>query len=158
LFKAYSNTYELSIAKYDDVLELIKTCSFFANKTKHIIAMAQKVENEFNGTIPTTQKELISLAGVGTKTANVFLIEGRGANLMAVDTHVFRVSHRLGLSYKKTVEKTAVELEQTLMDDNMNIYHQAMVLFGRYKCKALNPICGDCELAIVCKSKARFKV
>ena len=158
LFKAYPNTYELSVAEYSDVVELVKTCSFFANKAKHIIAMAVKVQNEFGGVIPQTSKELISLAGVGTKTANVFLIEGRGANLMAVDTHVFRVSHRLGLSYEKTVEKTAVELERTLMDNNMNIYHQAMVLFGRYKCKALSPICGDCELAIVCKSRGRFKV
>ena len=120
--------------------------------------MAKRVEEVYNGKIPLDEKELITLAGVGQKTANVVMIAYSGANLMAVDTHVFRVSHRLGLSYEKTVEKTAIELEQTLMDDNMNIYHQAMVLFGRYKCKALNPICGDCELAIVCKSKARFKV
>ncbi len=158
LFKAYPNTKKLSEAKYEDVVDLIKTCSFFANKAKHIIAMAQRVESKFGGVIPQTAKELVTLAGVGSKTANVFLIEGKGANLMAVDTHVFRVSHRLGLSYAKTVEQTSKELEELLMDEHMSIYHQAMVLFGRYKCKALNPICGDCELVCVCKSKSRFKV
>ncbi len=158
LFKAYPNTKELSKAKYEDVAELIKTCSFFANKAKHIIAMAQRVESEFGGVIPQSAKELTTLAGVGSKTANVFLIEGKGANLMAVDTHVFRVSHRLGLSYAKTVGQTSKELEELLMDEHMSIYHQAMVLFGRYKCKALNPLCDDCELSCVCKSKDRFKV
>ena len=79
--------------------------------------MAQSVLDKYNGEIPHNQKELITLAGVGNKTANVFMIEFEGANLMAVDTHVFRVSHRLGLSYEKTVEKTEAELVKKLKDD-----------------------------------------
>jgi len=157
LFKKYPNTFELSIASLENVKELLKTCSFFNNKAKNIIKMAQSVEEQFNGTIPHEQKKLMSLAGVGNKTANVFLIESDGANLMAVDTHVFRVSHRLGLASGKTVEEVEKQLVKKLKDD-LSIFHQAMVLFGRYICKAVSPNCDECALASVCKSKERFSV
>ena len=119
--------------------------------------MAQKVVNDFDGDIPLDEKKLVSLAGVGQKTAHVVLIEYTNANLMAVDTHVFRVSHRLGLSYAKTVKKTEEELVKKLKDD-LHIFHQAMVLFGRYICTAKNPKCDtECFLTSVCKSKKSFK-
>ncbi len=118
--------------------------------------MAQSVILDYDGDIPHNEKELIKLAGVGNKTANVFMIEYAGANLMAVDTHVFRVSHRLGLSYEKTVEKTEVELVKKLKDD-LHIFHQAMVLFGRYTCKAINPDCNNCLFPQVCKTTKSFK-
>ena len=104
LFKAYPTTKKLANANLDDVKQLLKSCSFFNNKAKNIIKMAQDIEEKYNSQIPHNSKDLMSLAGVGNKTANVFLIETDGANLMAVDTHVFRVSHRLGLSDAKTVE------------------------------------------------------
>jgi endonuclease-3 len=85
------------------------------------------------------------------------MIETEGANLMAVDTHVFRVSHRLGLSDGKTVEQTEAQLVKKLKDD-LHIFHQAMVLFGRYICKAVNPDCNRCFLQDVCKTKKSFKV
>ncbi|NVJ53321.1 MAG: endonuclease III [Campylobacteraceae bacterium] len=156
LFEKYPDVFSLAEASLDDVKELLKTCSFFNNKAKNIIKMAQSVIANYDGDIPHNQKELIKLAGVGNKTANVFMIEFEGANLMAVDTHVFRVSHRLGLSYEKTVEKTEAELVKKLKDD-LHIFHQAMVLFGRYTCKALNPDCDSCHFPHVCKTKKSFK-
>ena len=157
LFKKYPNVQELAFANLDEVKELLNTCSFFNNKAKNIIKMAQSVLEDYDGNIPHVQKELMKLAGVGNKTANVFMIEFEGANLMAVDTHVFRVSHRLGLSYEKTVEKTEAELVKKLKGEDLHIFHQAMVLFGRYICKAVKPDCDKCYFPQVCKSKSGFK-
>ncbi|WP_419777576.1 endonuclease III [Malaciobacter marinus] len=156
LFEKYPDVFTLADAKIEEVKELLKSCSFFNNKAKNIIKMAQSVILDYDGDIPHNEKELIKLAGVGNKTANVFMIEYAGANLMAVDTHVFRVSHRLGLSYEKTVEKTEVELVKKLKDD-LHIFHQAMVLFGRYTCKAINPDCNNCLFPQVCKTTKSFK-
>jgi len=157
LFEKYPTTKDLEIAELDDVKELLKSCSFFNNKAKNIIKMAQSVEENHNGEIPHDTKALMKLAGVGNKTANVFMIEADGANLMAVDTHVFRVSHRLGLAFGKTVEQTETELVKKLKDD-LHIFHQAMVLFGRYICKAVKPECEKCFLTEVCKTKETFRV
>lgn len=157
LFEKYPNTKELSKADIEDVKELLKSCSFFNNKAKNIISMAKSIENNFNSEIPHDTKKLMSLAGVGNKTANVFMIESVGANLMAVDTHVFRVSHRLGLSSSKTVEQTEAELVKKLKND-LDIFHQAMVLFGRYICKAVKPECDKCFIKECCKTKETFRV
>jgi len=156
LFEKYPSPKQLSLADIEEVKEILKSCSFFNNKAKNIIAMAQSVQEFHNGEIPHDTKALIKLAGVGNKTANVFMIESEGANLMAVDTHVFRVSHRLGLSDAKTVEKTEEQLVKKLKDD-LHIFHQAMVLFGRYVCKAVKPECEKCFLTQVCKTKSSFK-
>lgn len=157
LFEKYPSSKELSDATLEDVKELLKSCSFFNNKAKNIIAMAKLVQELHNGKIPHDTKQLMNLAGVGNKTANVFMIEADGANLMAVDTHVFRVSHRLGLSDAKTVEQTEAQLVKKLQSD-LHIFHQAMVLFGRYICKAVKPECDKCFLTDVCKTKKTFKV
>ncbi len=157
LFEKYSSVYELAVANLEDVKELLKSCSFFNNKSKNIIKMAQSVIENYDGEIPHDQKELMKLAGVGNKTANVFMIEFEGANLMAVDTHVFRVSHRLGLSDGKTVDETEAQLVKKLKGDDLHIFHQAMVLFGRYICKAVSPDCDNCLFPHVCKSKKGFK-
>jgi endonuclease-3 len=157
LFEKYPSINELMAADLDEVKELLKTCSFFNNKAQNIIKMAQRVNEVYEGLIPHNTKDLMSLAGVGNKTANVFMIETEGLNLMAVDTHVFRVSHRLGLSDGKTVEQTEEQLVKKLKDD-LHIFHQAMVLFGRYICKAIKPDCDKCFLTQVCKTKETFKV
>ena len=157
LFEKYPSVKELSVAKLDDVKRLINSCSFFNNKAQNIIKMAQSVMQQYNGVIPHNQKELIKLAGVGNKTANVFMIEYKQENLMAVDTHVFRVSHRLGLSDAKNVEKTEADLVKKLKNDELHIFHQAMVLFGRYICKAIKPECDKCYFPQVCKTKSSFK-
>ena len=157
LFLKYPSTKDLAEADLDDVKSFINSCSFFNNKAKNIIAMAQRVEAVYGGEIPLDEKELQTLAGVGQKTANVVMIEYTGANLMAVDTHVFRVAHRLGLSD----DKTAIATEATLVKkfkNNLHALHQGMVLFGRYICKAKNPACDECFLTQYCRTKETFKV
>ena len=157
LFEKYPSVKELAVAELEDVKALLNSCSFFNNKSKNIIKMAQSVLMDYDGQIPHDQKQLMKLAGVGNKTANVFMIEFEGANLMAVDTHVFRVSHRLGLSDGKTVDITEADLVKKLKGHDLHIFHQAMVLFGRYICKAVKPECDECLFPQVCKTKSSFK-
>ena len=157
LFKKYPDPQALANAELDDVKELINSCSFFNNKAKNIVEMAKRVVDVYDGEIPMSEKELVTLAGVGQKTANVVMIEYTGANLMAVDTHVFRVSHRLGLSDDKTALKTEATLVKKFKN-NLHALHQGMVLFGRYICKAKNPKCDECFLTEYCKTKESFKV
>ena len=157
LFEKYPSTKELAVAELDDVKKLINSCSFFNNKAKNIIKMAQRVEEVYGGEIPMDEKELQTLAGVGQKTAHVVMIEYLGANLMAVDTHVFRVAHRLGLSNDKTAIATEATLVKKFKND-LHALHQGMVLFGRYICTAKNPKCDECFLTDLCKSKEGFKV
>ena len=157
LFERYPSPYELAQADIEDVKALINSCSFFNNKAKNIIAMAQRVVEVYNGEIPMNEKDLQTLAGVGQKTANVVMIEYTGANLMAVDTHVFRVSHRLGLSKDKTAIATEATLVKKFKND-LHALHQGMVLFGRYICKAKNPKCDECFVREFCKTQESFKV
>ena len=157
LFQKYPSVHELSTADLDEVKSFINTCSFFNNKAKNIVAMAMRVVEVYGGEIPMDEKELQSLAGVGQKTANVVMIEYTGANLMAVDTHVFRVSHRLGLSDDKTAIKTEATLVRKFKND-LHALHQGMVLFGRYICTAKNPKCEECFLTEFCKTKETFRV
>ena len=157
LFKKYPTPQNLATADIEDVKALINSCSFFNNKAKNIIEMAKRVMDVYNGEIPLDTKELVTLAGVGQKTANVVMIEYTGANLMAVDTHVFRVSHRLGLSDDNTALKTEATLVKKFKN-NLHALHQGMVIFGRYICKAKNPSCEVCFLTQYCKTKESFKV
>jgi len=157
LFEKYPSPKELAEADIADVKRLINSCSFFNNKAKNIIKMAQRVQEVYEGEIPMDVKELQTLAGVGQKTANVVMIEYTGANLMAVDTHVFRVAHRLGLSDDKTAIATEATLVKKFKND-LHALHQGMVLFGRYICTAKNPKCDECFLTDLCKTKKSFKV
>jgi len=157
LFKAYPDAQSLAKADIDDIKALINSCSFFNNKAKNLLAMAKTVVEEFGGEIPMNEKDLQKLAGVGQKTANVVMIEYTGANLMAVDTHVFRVSHRLGLSDDKTAIATEATLVKKFKND-LHALHQGMVLFGRYICTAKNPKCDECFLTDMCKTTESFKV
>ncbi|HEB7535784.1 TPA: endonuclease III [Campylobacter coli] len=152
LFKAYPDITSLANANLSSLKTYIQSCSFYNNKAQNLIKMAQSVCENFNAQIPLEEEKLKSLAGVGQKTAHVVLIEWCGANCMAVDTHVFRVSHRLGLSKAKTPEATEEDLTR-IFKDNLNYLHQAMVLFGRYVCKAKKPLCKECFLNHLCKSK-----
>ena len=157
LFEKYQDVYSLSNAELDDVKAIIQSCSFFNNKAKNIIKMAQRVVEVYNGEVPQNEKDLITLAGVGQKTAHVVMIEYTGANLMAVDTHVFRVAHRLGLSDDTTATKTEETLVRKFKTE-LHQLHQGMVLFGRYICTAQNPKCdSDCFLTEFCKSKKSYK-
>lgn len=152
LFNAYPDIKSLSEANLASLKLLINSCSFFNNKAANLIKMAKSVMDEFGGDIPLEEKELIKLAGVGQKTAHVVLIEHQNANLMAVDTHVFRVSHRLNLSDAKPPQATEIDLTKAFKTE-LNTLHQAMVLFGRYTCKALKPQCENCFLKELCSSE-----
>lgn len=157
LFKTYPDVKSLANANLESLKLLINSCSFFNNKANHLINMAKSVIKHFDGKIPLDKNKLVSLAGVGQKTANVVLIEFNGENLMAVDTHVFRTSHRLGLTDAKNVKDAENDLVRKFKT-NLDVLHQAMVLFGRYICKAKNPMCdSDCFLKDFCKSKKNFK-
>ncbi len=157
LFEKYPDVYALAKADINDVKKIINSCSFFNNKAKNIILMAQRVVDVYDGEIPQNEKDLITLAGVGQKTAHVVMIEYTGANLMAVDTHVFRVAHRLGLSDDETALKTEATLVRKFKT-NLHQLHQGMVLFGRYICTAKNPKCeNECFLREFCKTKESFK-
>ncbi|MRI58657.1 MAG: endonuclease III [Epsilonproteobacteria bacterium] len=151
-FERFPTIEALAKADIEEVKELIKTCSFFNNKAKNLVEMAKMVMEKYGGKIPEDEKELIKLPGVGQKTAHVVMIEYLGKNLMAVDTHVFRVAHRLGLSDAKTPEKTEEDLVKAFKSD-LPALHQAMVLFGRYICTAKNPKCEKCFLYDLCKSE-----
>lgn len=157
LFNTFPDVKSLSLADIEVVKSLIHSCSFFNNKANNLIKMAQKVVDEYNGNIPLDENLLVGLAGVGQKTAHVVMIEYTKANLMAVDTHVFRVAHRLGLSQAKTATKTEEDLTK-LFQTELDTLHQAMVLFGRYTCKAKNPLCEACFLKEFCKTTQTFKV
>ncbi|MCF6206252.1 MAG: endonuclease III [Sulfurovum sp.] len=157
LFERYPDPVSLANADLDEVKSYINTCSFFNNKAKNLIKMAQSVIEHYGGEIPLDQKELVKLAGVGQKTANVVMIEYTGANLMAVDTHVYRVAHRLGLCDAPTALKCEEQLVKKFKTD-LHLLHQAMVLFGRYRCKALKPECDDCFMKPYCKTTESFKV
>jgi len=157
LFAQYPTPEALAAADLDDVKALIQSCSFFNNKAKNIIKMAQRVVEAYDGVVPQNEKELQTLAGVGQKTANVVMIEYTQANLMAVDTHVFRVAHRLGLSKDETALKTEATLSKLFKTD-LHALHQGFVLFGRYICTAQRPKCEtECFVQPFCKTKESFK-
>jgi len=151
-FAEFPSVAELANANLASVKLLISSCNFYNNKAVNLIKMAQAVVSDFDGVVPLDEAGLKSLAGVGQKTAHVVLLEGAGANVMAVDTHVFRVAHRLGLSRAKTPELTERDLSEAFKTD-LGKLHQGMVLFGRYTCKAIKPNCKECFLNELCSSK-----
>lgn len=157
LFSAYPTPAALAEADIDEVKKLIQSCSFFNNKALNLIAMAKRIVDIYGGEVPLDEHELTTLAGVGQKTAHVVLIEYTKANLMAVDTHVFRVSHRLGLSDDLTATATEATLAKKFKTE-LHRLHQGLVLFGRYICTAKNPKCEtECFLREFCKSTDSFK-
>lgn len=152
IFEQYPNAQSLSQATFEDVFPLIKSISYPNNKTKHLIGMAQMLVNEFNSEVPLTVNELIKLPGVGRKTANVITSVIDEQPNMAVDTHVFRVSARIGLT---TNAKTPLQAEQQLIKHFpkalIHKAHHWLILHGRYICVARKPKCAQCGLQQSCK-------
>jgi len=152
LFRKYPDIPHLAKAAYDEVFELIKSISFPGNKSRHLIGMANMVMDKFNGEIPMTVEELVQLPGVGRKTANVITSVVDKQPNMAVDTHVFRVSARIGLTVNaKNPLQTEMQLIKFIPKDLIYIFHHWLILHGRYVCIARNPKCGECGLRPVCK-------
>ncbi|MFM2224066.1 MAG: hypothetical protein RJA07_268 [Bacteroidota bacterium] len=152
LFKKYSTSKKLAAAEFDDVFALIKSISYPNNKAKHLIGMAQKLETDFGGEVPADINQLQTLPGVGRKTANVIVSVIFNQPAMAVDTHVFRVSARIGLT---TNAKNPLQTEQQLVKNipsaDIHIAHHWLILHGRYTCLARSPKCDECGIKQWCK-------
>ena len=152
IFKKYPDVFALSKAEQEDVFQLIKSISYPNNKTKHLIGMATLIIEKFDRKIPMTVDELIQLPGVGRKTANVITSVIDNQPNMAVDTHVFRVSARLGLTTNaKTPLSAEKQLIKHLPQQYIHIAHHWLILHGRYICTARSPHCDGCGLRTICK-------
>ena len=135
----------------DSVRDIIKTVGLANTKAKHIIEAAQILVSEFDGKVPEAIEELVRLPGVGEKTAKVVLNIGFGKGVIAVDTHILRVSHRLGLSLSKTPSGVSKDLEEITPSEYIRNAHHYLLLLGRYTCKASRPLCGNCPIAVLCR-------
>ncbi|MDD4350633.1 MAG: endonuclease III [Clostridia bacterium] len=152
LFKVASTPNQMIELGKDKLIEIIKSCGYYNQKSKSIIESSYDIVSKFNGKIPNNMKNLSTLRGVGRKTANVVLANAFGAQTIAVDTHVLRVSKRLGLcNVNSTPDKCEQELLKIVPYERRSKFHHQMVLFGRYKCKAVKPNCDDCILKNMCK-------
>ena len=149
LFAKYPTPRDLAAANEEDVYQIVKSCGF-KSKAHNIIATAQMIETVFGGQVPDNMKDLTSLPGVGRKTANVVLAFAFSQPAMPVDTHVFRVSNRLGLANAKTVEETEKQLLKAIPKKDWSEAHHWLILHGRRVCKAQRPLCDTCPLADQC--------
>lgn len=158
IFEKYPEPASLAQATFDELFPLIRSISYPNNKTKHLIGMAQKVMNEFNGEIPMTVEDLVKLPGVGRKTANVITSVIDQQPNMAVDTHVFRVSARLGLTRNaRTPLQAELQLIKHIPKELVHKAHHWLILHGRYVCTARNPACGKCALSEICPWLAKVR-
>ena len=151
LFSAYPTPEALAEANEEDVFELIRSISYPNNKARHLVGMARKLMSDFDGKVPSDIDALMSLPGVGRKTANVVASITWGEPVIAVDTHVFRVSRRLGLSRGTTPRAVELDLEHHIPAELRPIAHHWLILHGRYVCKAQKPNCASCPLTQWCK-------
>ncbi len=158
-YKVFPDAESLSKASLDQVFELIKSCSYPNNKAKNLIGMAQTLVNEFHGVVPSDIDELQKMPGVGRKTANVIASVVFNLPAMAVDTHVFRISNRIGLT---TNSRTPLETEKQLVkyipEEKLAIAHHWLILHGRYVCIARKPKCNDCGIKDFCKYYSKLAV
>jgi len=152
LFKKYPTSKAMANADLEDIFTLIRSISYPNNKSKHLIGMAQMLENDFGGVVPQNVDELQKLPGVGRKTANVVASVIYNKPVIAVDTHVFRVAYRIGLVTKKatTPEKVEFQLEKNIAENLRAISHHWLILHGRYVCTARSPHCEDCGINKYC--------
>ena len=156
LFSLYPTAAAMAKAEPEDLLELIGSVSYPNSKARHLAALAHELVEKHNGEVPSDMNALLELPGVGRKTANVIQAVAFGKSTMAVDTHVFRVSHRLGLVSAK--DNTPLKVEQTLTKniakEDIPLAHHWLLLHGRYICTSRKPRCGQCGLADICPQNA----
>lgn len=153
LFEKYPTPYELAQAEQEDVIDIIRTIGMYKTKSKNIIALAKALVADFDGQVPDDYDQLIKLPGVGRKTANVVLAVGFGQQRIAVDTHVFRVTNRIGLVKEKDVLKTELALMKVLPENRWTEAHHSFIFHGRNCCSARNPKCEMCVIADLCKKR-----
>jgi endonuclease-3 len=152
LFEAYPDADHLSLAEPEEVFRFIRSVSYPNNKAKHLVGLARKLMEEFGGDVPSDRAALETLPGVGRKTANVVASVVFGQAAMAVDTHVFRVSARIGLTRGARTPRAAEEqLMRHIPEKDVHLAHHWLILHGRYRCTARSPQCADCGLIDWCK-------
>ncbi len=152
LFLKYPTIEALANANIKDVSEIIKPIGMVNNKAKNIINLAKAIHNEYNDVVPTSKEELIKLPGVGNKTANVVLAEGFKIPAFPVDTHINRIAKRLYYAtLNDTVEDVERKLKKKIPQDMWISMHHSLIFFGRYFCKAINPLCDECKLKGKCR-------
>ena len=151
LFSAYPTPEALAAATEEEVYELIRSISYPNSKARHLVGMARMLMADFDGRVPSDIDELMRLPGVGRKTANVVASITWGEPVIAVDTHVFRVSRRLGLSRGTTPRAVELDLEKHIPAELRPIAHHWLILHGRYVCTAQKPNCASCPLTQWCK-------
>lgn len=151
IFERYPEPKDLAAATFEEVYGLIKSISFPNNKAKHLIGMARKLVSDFSGIVPSEPEQLETLPGVGRKTANVIASVIYDKPVIAVDTHVFRVSRRIGLSDGENVEAVERDLTDGFAPELRPTAHHWLILHGRYVCTARKPKCQECGLQDVCR-------
>ncbi len=156
LFKRFPTPESLADASFEEVYDYIKSVSFPNNKARHLLGMAKMLVDDFGSVVPSTVEELEKLPGVGRKTANVVASIVYGAPVIAVDTHVFRVSHRLGLSDGKTPLEVELDLNDIIPLEDRAEAHHWLILHGRYVCTARKPKCAECGIAEYCPSRMKI--
>jgi endonuclease III len=158
LLRKFPDAEAMSKAEPAEILELIKSCSFPNNKSKHLSGMAKMLVKDFDGKVPSDTVLLQKLPGVGRKTANVVASVVFRKPVMAVDTHVFRVSERIGLTINaKTPLSAELQLTRNIPEELMHQAHHWLLLHGRYVCKARKPLCDQCGLVDLCKYYSKRK-
>lgn len=150
LFKDYNSPEDFIQLTEEELGEKIRSCGFYKVKSKNILATCQKIIEEFDGKVPNTLEELTTLPGVGRKTANVVLSNAFGVPAIAVDTHVFRVSNRIGLANSKNVMDTEKDLMDNIDKEMWSKAHHLLIFHGRRICKARRPLCEECPLRDYC--------
>jgi len=151
-FQVFPDVAALAAAEQEQVFELIKSCSYPNNKAKHLLGMARMLDQDFQGVVPDTLEELQLLPGVGRKTANVILSVVFRKPAMAVDTHVFRVAARIGLSTRaKNPYETEMQLVRYIPEEKIPLAHHWLILHGRYTCTARKPACTQCGVRDFCR-------
>jgi len=157
LFSCYKNIFEISKLKPQDLYDLIKPAGMYKQKSERIINISKILIEKYNGKVPDELEELIKLPGVGRKTANIVLYVSFGKEALAVDTHVHRISNRLGWVKTKTPEETEVQLRKIIPSELWGPLNGSMVNFGQKICKPISPRCMECLLNEVCPSKRIYK-
>lgn len=150
LFRKYPTPQALAEADQADVIDTIKTIGLYKTKSANIIKLAQKLVSDHDGIVPDTFEELVKLPGVGRKTANVVMAEAFGKPAIAVDTHVFRVANRIGLTDAKDVNATEDQLKNRLPEDMWIRAHHLLIFHGRKVCHARKPDCDNCKIKEIC--------
>jgi endonuclease-3 len=157
LFARYPDSLALAMADLSDLETILKPVGMYKTKSRNILGLAIQLRDRFDGSVPHTYEELISLPGVGRKTANVVLSVGLGEQRIAVDTHVFRLANRIGLVAAPDVLKTELALMECIPKERWTMTHHGLIFHGRNCCMARNPACGRCVIEELCEKNGLLK-